>query len=63
MATVLTREKKASAPQVQITSKSEPSSSKTSLDEIPTLGEPIEERRFWWQRVKAYDPEAIATQV
>lgn len=63
MATVLTREKKAAAPEIQVTSKSEPSTSKTSLDEIPSLGVPIEERRFWWQRAKAYDPDAIATQV
>jgi hypothetical protein len=33
--------------------------SETSLP----LGVPGEERRFWFQRAKAYDPNAIATQV
>jgi hypothetical protein len=26
------------------------------------LGVPSEEKRFWWQRGKTYDPDAIATQ-
>lgn len=28
----------------------------------PPLGVPAEEKRFWWQRNKTYDPNAIATQ-
>ncbi|KAJ6139574.1 hypothetical protein N7471_006060 [Penicillium samsonianum] len=35
--------------------------SSTSLDIAP-LGEPGEERRFWFQRGKGYNPEAVATQ-
>jgi hypothetical protein len=26
------------------------------------LGVPVDEKRFWWQRNKTYDPNAIATQ-
>ncbi|KAK2038836.1 MFS general substrate transporter [Colletotrichum somersetense] len=33
-----------------------------SLDSAPPLGAPIEEKRFWFQRNKSYDPSAIATQ-
>lgn len=29
---------------------------------VPPLGAPAEEKRFWFQRGKAYDPDAIATQ-
>ncbi|KAI1456226.1 MFS general substrate transporter [Annulohypoxylon moriforme] len=38
--------------------------STTSLDSdnIPPLGAPNEEKRFWFQRAKGFDPEAIATQ-
>ncbi|KAK0621699.1 major facilitator superfamily domain-containing protein [Bombardia bombarda] len=39
-----------------------PSASTTSLSSLPTLGVPVEERRFWFQRATSYDPEAIATQ-
>lgn len=35
--------------------------SSTSLDIAP-LGQPGEERRFWFQRGKGYNPEAVATQ-
>lgn len=39
--------------------------SSTSLDtaSTPPLGDPANERRFWWQRRKGsdYDPDAIAT--
>ncbi|KAI1207852.1 MFS general substrate transporter [Annulohypoxylon truncatum] len=31
-------------------------------DDIPPLGAPHEEKRFWFQRAKDFDPEAIATQ-
>jgi len=42
----------------------------TDLDEdsssdsiqVPPLGEPSDERRFWFQRALDYNPEAIATQ-
>jgi hypothetical protein len=30
---------------------------------IAPLGKPLEERKFWFQRIKNYDPYAIATQV
>lgn len=33
------------------------------LEEVPPLGVPHEEKRFWWQRAKTYDPDAIATLV
>ena len=31
-------------------------------DDTAPLGQPGEERRFWFQRAKSYDPQAIATQ-
>lgn len=34
----------------------------TTSEEIPPLGAPLEEKRFWFQRGKTYDPDAIATQ-
>lgn len=34
-----------------------------SLDQIPPLGAEKLEKRFWWQRARAIDPYAIATQV
>lgn len=34
-----------------------------SLEGAPPLGAPVEEKRFWFQRDKSYDPFAIATQV
>lgn len=33
-----------------------------SSDDIAPLGQPDEERRFWFQRSKNFDPQAIATQ-
>lgn len=36
---------------------------KERTDSIPPLGLPQEERKFWFQRGKDYDPNAIATQV
>jgi hypothetical protein len=58
MATVLAKEK------VAATTTRELSSSKTSLSSIsPPLGAPLEEKRFWFQRGKSYDPDAIATQL
>ncbi|KAI0115668.1 major facilitator superfamily domain-containing protein [Nemania sp. FL0031] len=35
---------------------------KESVDSIPPLGQPREEKKFWFQRGKDYDPNAIATQ-
>lgn len=32
-------------------------------EEVPPLGVPKEEKRFFFQRTKEYDPNAIATQV
>ncbi|KAI5863727.1 MFS general substrate transporter [Durotheca rogersii] len=37
------------------------SASTTSLDSIPPLGVLKEEKRFWFQRTKGFDPNAIAT--
>ncbi|KAM3082716.1 hypothetical protein ACMFMF_002369 [Clarireedia jacksonii] len=34
----------------------------TTIDLISPLGVPTEEKRFWFQRNKSYDPSAIATQ-
>ncbi|GJC78302.1 hypothetical protein ColLi_01140 [Colletotrichum liriopes] len=34
-----------------------------SLEGAPPLGAPIEEKRFWFQRNKSYDPFATATQI
>jgi hypothetical protein len=46
--------------------KSEKSAGYVKTTEVPTvaapLGVPAEEKRFWWQRNKTYDPNAIATQ-
>lgn len=39
------------------------SQSTLSLDQIPPLGAEKLEKRFWWQRTRAIDPYAIATQV
>ena len=33
------------------------------VTEIPPLGVPLEEKRFFFQRARAYDPDAIATLV
>jgi hypothetical protein len=37
--------------------------STTSLDSAPPLGAPLEEKRFFFQRTKSYDPNSIATLV
>lgn len=34
-----------------------------TVDEIPPLGAPHDEKRFWFQRTRKYDPNGIATQV
>lgn len=43
--------------------KGEADQSAVSLEGIPALGAPIEEKRFWFQRNKDFDPFAVATQV
>ncbi|KAH8912691.1 major facilitator superfamily transporter [Coniochaeta sp. PMI_546] len=56
MATVLTKEK-------AVVTTQETHSSTTSLNSnSPPLGAPLDEKRFWFQRVSSYDPDAIATQ-
>lgn len=35
--------------------------SSTPLPESPPLGVPLQHKRFFWQRSKLYDPDAIAT--
>ena len=35
----------------------------TSITEIPPLGVPRDEKRFFFQRARSYDPDAIATLV
>ncbi|KXH65659.1 phthalate transporter [Colletotrichum salicis] len=42
--------------------KGEADQSAVSFEGIPTLGAPIEEKRFWFQRNKDFDPFAVATQ-
>ncbi|KAJ3942963.1 uncharacterized protein N0V96_007195 [Colletotrichum fioriniae] len=42
--------------------KGEADQSTVSLEVIPALGAPIEEKRFWFQRNKDFDPFAVATQ-
>jgi hypothetical protein len=58
MATVLVKEK-AVATTTQVNS----STSSLISGHSPPLGAPLEEKRFWFQRGKNYDPNAIATQV
>jgi len=41
----------------------EVSASVLSLAAVPSLGVPADEKRFWWQRDKSFNPNAIATQV
>ena len=54
MATVLAANVSEKTPALEVT---------VSVENIPVLGAPVEERRFWFQRDKTYNPEAIATQV
>lgn len=63
MATVLVRDKaRAVRPERDPETKVGPDSSTTSVNTIPPLGEPIHQKRFFFQRSKAYDVDAIATQ-
>ncbi|KAH6631398.1 major facilitator superfamily domain-containing protein [Chaetomium tenue] len=61
MATVFTRGKPPKDDGNQ-DSKSGPDISTTSINTIPALGEAFQAKRFWFQRTRAYDPDAIATQ-
>ncbi|KAK3323382.1 major facilitator superfamily domain-containing protein [Cercophora scortea] len=61
MATVLTREKAVRVERDQ-DNKQDSDARSVSLNSIPPLGVPIEEKRFWFQRTKGYDSDAIATQ-
>jgi hypothetical protein len=61
MATVLVRDK-AIRPERDPESKAGPDSSTTSVNTIPPLGDAIYQKRFFFQRSKAYDVDAIATQ-
>lgn len=45
------------------TGKDHQEGSTTSLDTAAPLGFPLEEKRFFFQRTGAYNPDAIATQV
>lgn len=45
------------------TRKGDESVSTLSLQGVPPLGAPKEEKRFWFQRDKHFDPFAVATQV
>lgn len=56
MATIFSKRAKASKYGT-----SEETTSLLSVDVAP-LGVPPEEKRFWWQRRKPYDLDAIATQ-
>ena len=46
--------------------KSEKTAGHVKTTELPSVAEPLgvpaDEKRFWWQRNKTYDPNAIATQ-
>lgn len=48
-------------PREYVSSVLDETNSSNSLD-TPPLGEPKEERRFWFQRGKGYNPDAVATQ-
>ncbi|KAL2173949.1 major facilitator superfamily domain-containing protein [Thermothelomyces heterothallicus CBS 202.75] len=61
MATILSRDK---TPRVvnDPDSKLGPDISTTSVNTIPPVGEPLLKKRFWFQKTRPYDPDAIATQ-
>ncbi|GAB1318572.1 Phthalate transporter [Madurella fahalii] len=61
MAAVLARDRSVTAGR-DPDSKLEPDVSTTSVNTIPPLGAAINEKRFWFQRTKSYDPDSIATQ-
>ncbi|ROV98043.1 hypothetical protein VMCG_07076 [Cytospora schulzeri] len=67
MSTVLTRDQPLAQKRIvaegsgSSSGKDEPSTSTTSLSEGLNLGVPLQQKRFFWQRSKQYDPDAIAT--
>ncbi|KAM7213181.1 MFS general substrate transporter [Rhypophila decipiens] len=66
MATVLTRGGKVPLSERSDSDRDEkpgPNPSTLSVNSIPPLGAPKEEKRFFFQRDRGYDPDAIATQV
>ncbi len=48
---------------VTVNSEEKASTSSYSLENIPPLGAPASEKRFWFQRGSSYNGDAIATQV
>jgi hypothetical protein len=62
MSTVLTKAPPI-RPERDRDSKTDGDDSSTSGSSIPPLGEPIPVKKFFWQKSKPYDPDAIATQV
>jgi hypothetical protein len=61
MATIIARDR-AAAAEGDPDSKMGPDTSTTSVNTIPPLGEPKQEKRFWFQRTGFFDRDAIATQ-
>lgn len=63
MSTVLTRRQPPAQERVvsDESGKDEPETTTTSLSDDPGLGVALEQKRFFWQRSKKYDPDAIAT--
>ncbi|KAK4183948.1 major facilitator superfamily domain-containing protein [Podospora australis] len=63
MATVLTRQAPSRAPVERGSDdKLGLDTSSTSINsDIPPLGVPIERKKYWWQRSKPHDPDAVAT--
>lgn len=62
MATLLARDRTAGVDR-DPDSKVSPGTSTTSVNTIPPLGAAIQAKRFWFQRAKSYDRNAVATQV
>lgn len=65
MATVIVNKTKTTATTSSTEAVDNKDGFESSVSEInaPPLGAPAEEKRFFFQRTRAYDPNAIATQV
>jgi hypothetical protein len=61
MATIIARDR-AAETEGDTDIKLGPETSTTSVNTIPPLGEPKQEKRFWFQRTGSFDRDAIATQ-
>ncbi|KUI63737.1 hypothetical protein VM1G_10505 [Cytospora mali] len=63
MSTVLTRDQPLLQRRIvtDVTGKDEPATSTTSSTDDLTLGVPLHSKKFFWQKSKTYDPDAIAT--